>query len=25
MAGFLMINVLFMSGRIYAAWKDRRP
>jgi cellulose synthase (UDP-forming) len=24
MAGFLMINVLFMSGRIYAAWKDRR-
>jgi len=24
MIGFLMINVLFMSGRIYAAWKDRR-
>lgn len=23
MAGFLMINVVFMSGRIYAAWKDR--
>lgn len=23
MAGFLMINVAFMSGRIYAAWKDR--
>ena len=23
MAGFLMINVLFMSGRLYAAWKDR--
>jgi cellulose synthase (UDP-forming) len=25
MAGFLMINVLLMSGRIYAAWKDRTP
>lgn len=24
MAGFLMIDVLFMSGRLYAAWKDRR-
>jgi len=23
MAGFLMINVAFMSGRLYAAWKDR--
>jgi len=23
MIGFLMINVVFMSGRIYAAWKDR--
>ncbi len=23
MAGFLMINVVFMSGRLYAAWKDR--
>jgi cellulose synthase (UDP-forming) len=23
MAGFLIINVLFMSGRLYAAWKDR--
>jgi len=23
MTGFLMINVLFMSGRLYAAWKDR--
>jgi cellulose synthase (UDP-forming) len=23
MIGFLMINVLFMSGRLYAAWKDR--
>jgi len=22
MAGFLMINVAFMSGRLYAAWKD---
>ena len=24
MTGFLMINVAFMSGRLYAAWKDRR-
>lgn len=24
MIGFLMINVAFMSGRLYAAWKDRR-
>ncbi len=23
MVGFLMINVVFMSGRMYAAWKDR--
>ena len=23
MAAFLMINVVFMSGRLYAAWKDR--
>lgn len=23
MSGFLMINVAFMSGRLYAAWKDR--
>lgn len=23
MVGFLMINVLFMSGRLYAAWRDR--
>jgi cellulose synthase (UDP-forming) len=23
MIGFLMINVLFMSGRLYAAWRDR--
>jgi len=23
MAGFLMINVALMSGRLYAAWKDR--
>jgi len=23
MVGFLMINVVFMSGRLYAAWKDR--
>jgi cellulose synthase (UDP-forming) len=25
MLGFLMINVLFMSGRLYAAWKGRTP
>jgi cellulose synthase (UDP-forming) len=24
MIAFLMINVVFMSGRLYAAWKDRR-
>ncbi|HEY6139278.1 MAG TPA: glycosyltransferase family 2 protein [Thermoanaerobaculia bacterium] len=24
MIGFLMTNVAFMSGRLYAAWKDRR-
>jgi len=23
MIGFLMTNVAFMSGRLYAAWKDR--
>ena len=26
MAGFLAANTIFMSGRLYAAWKDReRP
>jgi hypothetical protein len=26
MAGFLAINSIFSSGRLYAAWKDReRP
>jgi len=24
MIGFLMINVVFMSGRLYAAWNDRK-
>jgi cellulose synthase (UDP-forming) len=25
MIGFATVNVLFMSGRLYAAWKDSRP
>jgi cellulose synthase (UDP-forming) len=24
MVGFLIVNVLFMSGRLYAAWQDRK-
>ena len=23
MIGFLTVNAIFMSGRVYAAWKDR--